>query len=121
MQVAAERGSLGELPSVDALLRDGRLGSAIDRFGRDLVREWARRSLAELRERLRDGDPSADRNALIDRAVELVLGSGRRGERAGFTEVINAAGVVLHTNLGRAPLADAAIEAAARAARYANL
>lgn len=54
---------------------------------------------------------------LLDRAHALLQG----GQAAGLRRIINATGIILHTNLGRAPLAPAAVPAMAAAARYCNL
>src|SRR5919107_6171306 len=92
------RERLRALPSVD------RLATAV-----------ARAELAERRAGLLAGDPAADDDAdLVARARERLRPSLRR--------VLNATGVVVHTNLGRAPLAGAARAAVARAANgYSNL
>jgi L-seryl-tRNA(Ser) seleniumtransferase len=77
----------------------------------------AREAVAEIRRAILAGerdDVSGLRELALGRAAEIARGGPR--------PVINATGVVLHTNLGRAPLAPAAIDAAAEAARgYSNL
>ncbi|HET9494851.1 MAG TPA: L-seryl-tRNA(Sec) selenium transferase, partial [Chloroflexia bacterium] len=77
-----------------------------------------REELDEIRERVRQGSAP-------DVSVEAVArGAGERVVRAmspGLRPVINATGVILHTNLGRAPLSRAAIEAIAANAAYSNL
>ena len=95
MDVDDRRERLRALPSVD------RLATAV-----------ARAELAERRAELLAG--ADDEPDLVDRARSRLRPSLRR--------VLNATGVVVHTNLGRAPLADAAREAVARAADgYSNL
>ncbi|MCW3024852.1 MAG: L-seryl-tRNA(Sec) selenium transferase [Solirubrobacterales bacterium] len=92
---AETRRRLRELPSVD------RLAVSV-----------ARAELAERRRELLAGEPAED--DLLERARARLRPSLRR--------VLNATGVIVHTNLGRAPLAPAAREAVARAARgYSNL
>lgn len=105
------------LPSVDALLRSPPGRRATDRLGREVVRTALRRVLDETRRSLaRGGDPPPD-DLLLARAVALAARSA-----FGLTDVLNATGVVLHTNLGRAPLPDEAIRAVTRTARrYADL
>ena len=89
---------LRDLPSVDELLRDERL--ALE--SRPLVLVAARSALERAREEIRAG---ADPGDLVERTlVELAAGRGPRLQR-----VLNATGVLLHTNLGRAPLAEAAL------------
>ncbi|MCC6750988.1 MAG: L-seryl-tRNA(Sec) selenium transferase [Deltaproteobacteria bacterium] len=107
---------LRQLPAVDLLLRQLAAGE-----GRDLPR-WAllravREALAERRAALLAGEPSA---AELDLGV--VAGRARSLLRPSLARVINATGVVLHTNLGRAPLAEAALDRLAEVARgYCNV
>jgi L-seryl-tRNA(Ser) seleniumtransferase len=102
---------LRDLPSVDELLRDERLAAA----PRPLALAAARAALDRAREEIRAGHEPGD---LVERAL---------GELAGATSprlrrTLNATGVVVHTNLGRAPLAGAAIDRVADVARgYSNL
>ncbi|HEX2032360.1 MAG TPA: L-seryl-tRNA(Sec) selenium transferase [Actinomycetota bacterium] len=105
------------LPSVDALLRSepGRRSST--RFGRPVVREALRSVLADARaDAARGRNPPPD-EILLARAVNLAARMS-----LGMAPVVNATGVVLHTNLGRAPMPREAAGAAARAARsYTDL
>ncbi len=101
------------LPSVDRLLRDPALAPLLATAPRHLVADAAREALEAAR-KMRGGVPE-------DWALEI----RERLERRAVTSlrpVINATGVVLHTNLGRAPLAAAAIEAITAVARgYSSL
>src|SRR5215469_12951363 len=115
---------LRAIPSVDELLGRPRLLSLAQTAGRGAVTQIARRLLANLRARL----IQSDRDSQVASAVTL---EGIESEVAAAVEttltpslrpMINATGVVLHTNLGRAPLAHAASEAIAETAvRYSNL
>ncbi|MEA2293822.1 MAG: L-seryl-tRNA(Ser) seleniumtransferase [Solirubrobacteraceae bacterium] len=100
---------LRSLPSVDALA--GRLEAP-----HRLAVAAARAVIAEQRAALRDGaEPAAD----LEARARVWLD---RAQRPSLRRVLNATGVLLHTNLGRAPLAAAARDAVARAAEgYANL
>jgi L-seryl-tRNA(Ser) seleniumtransferase len=82
---------------------------------RGLAVAAARQAIAERRAALLSGDASD--GDLILRAAELL----ERNRRPSLRRVINATGVILHTNLGRAPLASAARDALAVAAGYCNL
>jgi len=106
------------LPSVDRLVQEPGLGEA--RWPRGLVVESARATLAATRERLAS---STDQEA--PSVAELVAETVARLERRTsphLRRVINATGVVLHTNLGRAPVSEAAAQAMADVSRgYSNL
>jgi L-seryl-tRNA(Ser) seleniumtransferase len=103
---------LRDLPSVDELAADERLATAAPR---PLLVAAVRSALERAREEIRAG---ADPGDLVDRVEsELAAARGARLRR-----VINATGVVVHTNLGRAPLARDALERVASvAAGYSNL
>jgi L-seryl-tRNA(Ser) seleniumtransferase len=103
---------LRDLPSVNELAGDERLASAAPR---PLVVSAARSALARAREEIRAG---ADPGDLVGR-VEMELASAREPR---LRRVINATGVIVHTNLGRAPLTQEALErVSAVAAGYSNL
>ncbi|HOK45408.1 MAG TPA: L-seryl-tRNA(Sec) selenium transferase [Bryobacteraceae bacterium] len=90
-------GELRSLPSVDAVL--GRLAHLAGRYPRALITDEVRRVLDEAREAIRAGrkpDPGPVEEVVERRLARLASPSLRA--------VINATGVVLHTNLGRAPL-----------------
>ncbi|HWM93568.1 MAG TPA: L-seryl-tRNA(Sec) selenium transferase [Thermoanaerobaculia bacterium] len=98
------------IPSLDRLLSDPAVSSLIPLYGRGPVRVQARREVDDLRERLREqttagSAPSAEE---IESAVASLPGRiAARIEAAlgdSLTRVLNATGVLLHTNLGRAPL-----------------
>jgi L-seryl-tRNA(Ser) seleniumtransferase len=88
---------LRDLPAVDQVL--ARLAPLEKRFPRKLIAEEVRRVLASMREGIRAGvDPGS--GSIDARVVENLA----RLETPSLRRVINATGVVLHTNLGRAPL-----------------
>ncbi len=91
----AER--LRSLPSVDEALQ--RLGPLLEKFPRGLVVEEVRRALHEIRAEIRAGGAA---EPAVEARVEQAL---VRLAQPSLRPVINATGVVLHTNLGRAPLA----------------
>jgi len=95
---------LSVLPSVDALLADPRL-KALENEPRPLVRAWVRDALDALRSEIRAGTwTPRDREDAAARAVEAVLARGASSLDQRLRPVWNATGVLLHTNLGRAPL-----------------
>ncbi|SEH48372.1 L-seryl-tRNA(Sec) selenium transferase [Mycolicibacterium rutilum] len=88
------------VPRTDALLADPRLAEAAHVLGRALVKSV----VAQAQQRARDGQIPPERVA--DEAVAALPHSAAR-----LRPVINATGVVVHTNLGRAPLSRAAVDA----------
>jgi L-seryl-tRNA(Ser) seleniumtransferase len=102
---------LRDLPSVDELLRHERLAAE----PRPLALAAARTALARAREEIQMG---AEPGNLVERAL-AELGSARSPR---LRRVLNATGVIVHTNLGRAPLADAALARVREVGRgYSNL
>jgi L-seryl-tRNA(Ser) seleniumtransferase len=104
---------LRALPAVETLLRHPALAEALDRLPRPLVLEAVRSALAEQRSRLRRGAEVVDAESLATSAADRATAARRPLLR----RVLNATGVVLHTNLGRAPLSLAARTAIAEVAR----
>ncbi|GIW71970.1 MAG: hypothetical protein KatS3mg102_1512 [Planctomycetota bacterium] len=116
-QTGSEPDPRRALPSVDELLRQPELARALAERPRPAVVAAARAVLAAARRRLGDG---AAARLPAPAPAELALAALRELERrgrAGLARAINATGVVLHTGLGRAPLAAAAQRALAEVAR----
>ena len=101
---------LRKLPSVDAVLYTPTALAALDRFGRTAVVDAIRAELAAARQR---GDDRLD----ADNAAARAFASLEVEDRPRLKPVYNLTGTVLHTNLGRALIAEAAIEAAVEAMR----
>lgn len=93
------------IPRTDALLRDPRLLEATGRLGPERVKSAVRRAQQQARE------GAVPPDAVADAAVALLPRTA-----SGLRPVINATGVLLHTNLGRAPLSAAARQAVQDAA-----
>ena len=111
------------LPSVDELLRNPAIAPIAERDGRAATLDAARAVLDRLRAEIAAGrldEPQVELAvAGLAEAVEREL---RRSLQLSLRPVINATGVVLHTNLGRAPLASAALDHARQVATaYSNL
>ena len=110
-----------QLPSVDEVLREEGVRALEARHGRERLLRQLRPLLDEARALAGRGDEASLRAAL--EALPAAL--ARRLEAAAapsLVPVINATGVVIHTNLGRAPLsADAAARVVAVATSYSNL
>ncbi|MGH9746195.1 MAG: L-seryl-tRNA(Sec) selenium transferase [Candidatus Acidiferrales bacterium] len=116
---------LRDIPSVDELLARPRLVELAGKAGRPVVTQSARAVLADLREQMKHGSAvgAASVAAPDLAAIETrIAGEVESLLAPSLVRVINATGVILHTNLGRAPLsAAAAAEIAATATRYSNL
>ena len=88
------------VPRTDTLLADPRLAEAGERLGRGLVKDVVQ----QVQQRIRDGEVAPPD------AVDAVL-NRLPGTASSLRPVLNATGVLVHTNLGRAPLSPAAVEA----------
>ena len=98
------------VPRTDSVLADPRIEAAVERLGVDLVK----RAVREVQERVRAGA------AAPESVVEQTLATLPE-VAASLHAVINATGVILHTNLGRAPLSQAAVDALVNAAGYVDV
>ena len=112
-----------ELPSVDEVIRMAAVNPLCEAHGLSALTDAARAVLERIRQEISSGllDATGLRIALegVPQALEQEL---RRSLTLSVRPVINATGVILHTNLGRAPLAEAALEHIREAARhYSNL
>src|SRR5438132_2996592 len=122
---------LRELPSIDSLLRTTTALSLQSRIGAEQLGSLARRVTDELRQEIlaagnversvEDRDEDFSRNSLLEKAERRLATIHQQESIRGLSRVINATGVILHTNLGRAPLSDAARRAILEAAGYCNL
>ena len=109
---------LRSLPSIEKLLESPELIPEITLYTRPLVTEAARHVLSELRDRIRGGKAPAGKPEITGLIKEHLF-----GEWPGFMSgVINGTGIILHTNLGRAPLSKKALEAVSNlGGQYFNL
>jgi L-seryl-tRNA(Ser) seleniumtransferase len=119
---ASPNSVLRNLPSVDELLRSDAGVAVADSAGAEHAAALARRVIKSVRDEISkqtDGDTSKD--GLAAQAESRFESAWRLEQLSGVRRVINATGVVLHTNLGRAPLAENARAALADAAGYCTL
>lgn len=100
-----------QLPSVDELVRDQQVGSLVPTHGQAAVTDACRAVLARLREEISAGRLGEKNLALaLDGIFQAVAVELRRALSFSLKPVINATGVILHTNLGRAPIARTALD-----------
>ena len=119
-QAKSKRATLRDVPSVDQLLRTDAVRELREVVGIRRLTNIARAVTAEIRLSIQnDGSELAE--SLLSEAVKRMEASVRREAQAGIKPVINATGVLLHTNLGRAPLSEAARAAMNDAARYCSV
>ena len=117
------------LPSVDALLQHESVAALTSRLPSERLTEHVRDVLAQARARIQssNGDGTTNNEAIDGNAVAAglaadVVASVDRASQPSLIPAINATGVIIHTNLGRAPLSDAARAAMeAVSAEYSNL
>lgn len=130
MTRSGDRNSLlRELASVDALLKTDTAQGLANEIGPTrvtalarLATEDIRQSLLNSKQSLPDGNgDDSTRSDLLKQAEQRLIELHRIDEASGIRRVINATGVVLHTNLGRAPLSDAARQAIDQASGYCTL
>jgi L-seryl-tRNA(Ser) seleniumtransferase len=116
---------LRSLPSIDSLLRTATARSLQSAVGLEHLGDLARKVTDELRQEimtapatLEDASQNEElsRAALLEEAERRLVKAHQAETNSGLRRVINATGVILHTNLGRAPLSDAACRAVAKEA-----
>ena len=110
--------ALSQLPKVDRVVAHPSLDGARRRLGAAALTRMARRSIEAARAAIRAGAACPS----LDEVAADVAAAANAALQARARPVINATGVVLHTNLGRAPLGAKAVEAlAASAGRYTSI
>ena len=102
-----ETGELRKLPAVDSLLRRAEISPLVAEFGTGPVTAAARAELDAARDAIRAGAVAPTWEHITERISHNLLAV----ETPSLRLVINATGVLIHTNLGRAPLSQAAQKA----------
>jgi len=115
--------ALRSLPSVDELLRSDAGLAIVQNAGHKRSTELARLVVSDLRLDIASGQygPDREKAELLAEAASRLKEKWRRSLNMGLRRVINATGVVVHTNLGRSSLSDAARQKVLEAAGYCNL
>ena len=107
---------LRHIPSVDHLIKTEAIANCIAEYGRPLTVDAIRIVLADVRSNHNSDKPSPGEDELVNRVVEQLM----KWTESTLLPVINATGVILHTNLGRAPLSKPTMEAVQIAATDYN-
>jgi L-seryl-tRNA(Ser) seleniumtransferase len=106
-----------KLPRADRLLAAADRAGWVARLGHGPVMDLVREALDDFRERILAGEPCPAEPVIEERVLARLSGEARGSLR----RAINATGVVIHTNLGRAPLSEEALEAMRAAGGYLTL
>ncbi len=113
-----ENRDLRSLPSVNLVLNHPTISGLINKNGRELITYATRQVIKRLRDSLLDDKKTCPMETIVSDIEDLVGCISRQS----LKPVINATGVVLHTNLGRAPLGQEAINDISQVAKgYSNL
>ncbi len=115
--------TLRAIPSVDQLLRTEVVTRLVSSVGVAHLTTIAREVTEEMRREMRaEGFPERTKDALLNEAAQRIRSLCQREALSMLRRVINATGVILHTNLGRAPLSETARKSIAKeAAGYCTL
>ena len=113
-----DKGELRKIPGVDTLMKNSEIKKLISEYGEELAVFSIRKVLGEIREAVMKGKKLPQNDRILNRIRKKVYHIGT----CSLKPMINATGVVLHTNLGRAPLGSALTEEVAKIIEgYSNL
>ena len=113
---------LRNIPSVDEIINRPEVSDLARRFSRSIIVKAVQRLLSERREKILSA-PSLDQlenEVSLDEVVSQIETKINEISQLSLRRVINASGIIVHTNLGRAPLSEEAVEAIIGVARYYN-
>ncbi|MCL2703503.1 MAG: L-seryl-tRNA(Sec) selenium transferase [Defluviitaleaceae bacterium] len=98
------------LPKIDDILRDERVAAFKNKLPDPIILDIVRESVADLREKLSKSKTDLSRNDLYEKTVISAVKGLEELYGSRMKRVINATGVLIHTNLGRAPMPGAAVD-----------
>lgn len=114
--------NLKKIPAVDEILLHEDVQGLLSRFNRDYVINLLRTVIDDIREELRSIQEEIERDAIKQEVIKRLQKRVDQSARGTLEKVINGTGVVLHTNLGRAPMGERALNyMSAMAVNYNNL
>lgn len=118
------KSALRLLPSVDSVFQNETARKISEEIGEKKVTDFARLAIDAVRAEILSNDDSANfsREDLLSKTENYLINLAESENRSKLQKVINATGVIIHTNLGRAPLSENAVEAMINeTSRYCNL
>jgi L-seryl-tRNA(Ser) seleniumtransferase len=104
----ADRSALSKLPGVDRVLESDELAPLRGRLSAEYLVDFIRMGVEQVRKDILEGEPRADN--LMAEVVSEVVTVVDTFLAPSLRRVVNATGVILHTNMGRAPLPESAVE-----------
>jgi L-seryl-tRNA(Ser) seleniumtransferase len=114
--------NLKKIPPVDEILLHDNVQGLLGKFNRDYVINLLRTVMDDIREELRSLQEEMERESIKEEVVKRLQKRVEESARGTLEKVINGTGVVLHTNLGRAPMGERALNyMSAMAVNYNNL
>tara|TARA_B100001250_G_scaffold14296_1_gene12498 strand:+ start:8781 stop:10181 length:1401 start_codon:yes stop_codon:yes gene_type:complete len=113
--------NLQKLPSVDSVLSCGDIEPLFERYRRELVVDVVRMTLKRWRQKISTPETDIDRHAILYSICSEVKSFCLDWDSPVMCRVINGTGVILHTGLGRAPLARSVQDSLLRSASYTNI
>ena len=105
------------LPSMDTLLNEPKVEGWVNEYGRETVKN----SLRSVIDEVRSADLEEPSNSIVQEILAATANDLLVRSKPSLVHVLNGTGVVLHTNLGRAPLPKEALKAQERVSEYSNV
>jgi len=124
METKSKKNTLRFIPSVNEILNHSSVQRLLREFPRSLVLNTIRETLENIRKEIRAGlsFPAPSKKANEDTIIGRITGQVKENSQASLRKVINATGIIVHTNLGRAPLSSKVLKnLCAIAEGYCNL
>ncbi|MEE3232849.1 MAG: L-seryl-tRNA(Sec) selenium transferase [Candidatus Latescibacterota bacterium] len=110
-----------KLPSVDSVLSCGDIKPLFERYRRELVVDVVRMVLKRWRKKISSSGTDSDRYVILHSVCSDVRSFCLDWEKPSMRRIINATGIILHTGLGRAPLARSVQDSLLRSASYTDI
>lgn len=114
------KADFSHLPAIDDVLASPELSELTVAYSHRQLADWSREAVSFFRQQIRDGQ-ELEADSLFAQVVARVTCSAGLDRALSVQRVVNATGVLLHTNLGRSPLAPRAVERLTQAAGYTNV